>query len=210
MSKLLLPKKYLSYSQMTTWLTNKARYRKEYFENGDKLNTPYLAFGKDIAELVESGNYKELLPDLVVYDKPEFEIRCEIAGVPVLSFLDSYDSENNVFIELKTGKIPWTQSRVQKHEQLPFYATALKWRIGKIPEYCDLTWIETKDVGKKITWEDEETGLHNEERKTIEVTGRLKSFHRTFDEREILRMEQLIIRTAEEISEAYIKFLKEI
>jgi alpha-galactosidase/6-phospho-beta-glucosidase family protein len=195
---------------MTTWLTNKARYRKEYFENGDKLNTPYLAFGKDIAELVESGNYKELLPDLVVYDKPEFEIRCEIAGVPVLSFLDSYDSENNVFIELKTGKIPWTQSRVQKHEQLPFYATALKWRIGKIPEYCDLTWIETKDVGKKITWEDEETGLHNEERKTIEVTGRLKSFHRTFDEREILRMEQLIIRTAEEISEAYIKFLKEI
>lgn len=195
---------------MTTWLSNKARYRQEYFENGDKLNTPYLAFGKNIAELIESGQHKELLPDLVVYDKPEYEIRCEIAGVPVLSYLDSYDPYENVFIEMKTGKIPWTQSRVQKHEQLPFYATALKWSVGKIPEYCDLTWIQTKDIVKKQTWEDEESGLHNEVRNVIEVTGRLKSFRRTFDEREIARMEQLIIRTAEEISEAYIKFLKEI
>lgn len=202
--KLILPKSHLSYSQMTCWLSNPARYRKEYFENGEKLNTKFLSFGKNIAELIESGKHKELLPDLETYDSPEFKIECLVNGVPVLSFLDTYDSKRNVFREFKTGKIPWTKAKVQKHDQLVLYATMLKWSTGKMPEYCDLDWIETKEAAN------ESVDFWRESGKIINVTGRIISFHREFDEREIERMEELIVKVAYEISDAYQEFLKEI
>jgi hypothetical protein len=185
-------------------MSNPKRYRREYFEGGQKLDTKYLQYGKGIAEMIEKGEHTELLPDLIVYDTSEFEIRTTIRGVPVLSYLDDYNSTKNVFREKKTGKIPWTQAKVQKHDQLTFYATALFHSIGKIPEYCDLDWIETKD--RKTETED----FWRESKETVKVTGRVVSFHREFDEREIERMENLISKCAIEISEAYINFLKEI
>lgn len=203
-NKLILPKPHLSWSQMSCWLSNQARFRREYFEAGDKLDTKYLRFGKGIAKLVEEGKHKELLPDLVVYDSPEYEIRTDVLGVPILSYLDAYNSVENVFREYKTGKLPWTQSRVIKHGQLVFYAVALKHKIGKVPEYCDLDWIETRDGALEVD------DFWRENEKIIQVTGKIKSFHRTFDEREIEKMENLIVKVANEISEAYQAFLKEI
>lgn len=204
MEKLILPKPHLSWSQLSCWLSNPTRYRKEYFEAGDKLDTKYLRFGKGVADLIEKGIHKELLPDLVVYDKPEFEIKTNVLGVPILAYLDTYNSVENVFREFKTGKIPWTKQRVIKHGQLVFYAVALKHSVGKMPEYCDLDWIQTKEGGMEI----EDFWRSNE--KQINVTGIIKSFHREFDEREIEKMEQLIVKVANEISEAYQAFLKEI
>lgn len=210
MSNLILPKNYISWSQMNCWLTNKARFRREYFENSGKLDTKYLRFGKGIAKLIEEGKHKELLPDLIVYDTPEYEIKCEVAGVPILSFLDSYNEiatpivPANVFREYKTGTVPWDHVRVQQHDQLTFYATGLKWKKGKMPEYCDLDWIETKleKVDAGDFWREKEG--------EINVTGRIIPFHREFDEREVERMEDLIVKSATEISEAYIKFIEEI
>ncbi len=204
MDKLILPKKHLSWSSINCWMTNPERFRREYFEDGQKLDTKYLRFGKGIAKLIEEGKHTELLPDLVVYDKPEFEIRCDVVGVPMLAYLDGYDSERNVFLEYKTGKHPWTQAKVQKHDQLTLYATMLKAIIGKMPEYCDLYWIETKDGVAEV----EDFWRTNE--KEINVTGRIVPFHREFDEREIARMEFIIQKAAEEISEAYQDFIKEI
>lgn len=204
MDKLLLPKPHLSWSAMSCWISNPERFRREYFENSDKLDTKFLRFGKGIAQMIEEGKHKELLPDLIVYDKPEFEIRCEIEGVPMLSYLDSYDSVNNVFREYKTGKHAWTQTKVQKHDQLVVYATMLKHLTDKMPEYCDLDWIETKEGAMEV----EDFWRTNE--KQINVTGRIVSFHREFDEREIDRMENLIRKSAEEISEAYKRFIEEI
>jgi hypothetical protein len=108
------------------------------------------------------------------------------------------------FREYKTGKIPWTQAKVQKHDQLTFYATALKWSTGKMPEYCDLDWIETKE--SKTESDDFWRGSD----KILNVTGRVVSFHREFDEREVERMEQLIVKCAEQISCAYKSFINEI
>ncbi len=202
--KYLLPKPHLSWSAINCWMTNPERFRKEYFENSEKLDTKYLRFGKGVAKLIEEGKHKELLPDLLVYEKPEFELRCEIMGVPMLGFLDSYDPVKNVFLEYKTGKNPWDQRKVQKHDQLTLYATMLKHITGKMPEYCDLIWIETKDGPVQV----EDFWRSNE--KEINITGRLVTFHREFDEREIDRMEFIIQKAAEEISDAYKEFIKEI
>lgn len=203
-SRYLLPKPHLSWSSINCWMTNPERFRKEYFENSEKLDTKYLRFGKGVAKLIEEGKHKELLPDLVVYDKPEYELRCEIFGVPMLGFLDSYDSVNNVFLEYKTGKNPWDQRKVQKHDQLTLYATMLKHITGKMPEYCDLIWIETKEGAVEVNdfWRDNE--------KEINVTGKIVTFHREFDSREVDRMEFIILKAAEEISDAYKEFIKEI
>lgn len=200
----ILPKPHLSWSQLSCWLSNPNRYRKEYFEAGDKLDTKYLRFGKGVAKLVEEGKHKELLPDLVIYDKPEFKIETNVLGVPILSYLDTYNSVENVFREYKTGKLPWTKARAFKLGQLVFYATALKHSCGKMPEYCDLDWIETKEGVL------EQDDFWRENEKIINVTGRIVSFHREFDEREIEKMENLIVKVANEISDAYQLFLKEI
>ncbi len=204
MDKLILPRPYLSWSAINCWMSSPERFRREYFENGKKLDTKYLRFGKGIAELAEKGTLKELLPDLVVYDKPEFRMECEIAGVPLLGFIDSYDSKNNVFIEMKTGKNPWDQRKVQKHDQLTLYAAMLKALTGKMPEYCDLIWIETKEGAKQV----EDFWRTNE--KELNLTGKMVTFRREFDEREIDRMETIVQKAAEEISEAYQEFIKEI
>lgn len=208
--KLILPKPHISWSQLSCWLSNPARYRKEYFESGQKLDTKFLRFGKNIAELIESGKHKELLPDLETYDSPEYKIECYVREVPCLSFIDSYnavetiDTPANVFLEMKTGKIPWTKAKVQKHDQLVFYATMLKWSIGQMPEYCDLLYIETKEGSNESEDFWREAGKH------IYVTGKIVKFHREFDIRELERMEDLIVKVAWEISDAYQEYLKEI
>jgi hypothetical protein len=203
-NNIILPSKYLSWSQMTCWLKSPARYRQEYFEHGEKLDTRFLRFGKGVAELIESGKQKELLPDLIVYDIREHKIQTTVNGVPILSYLDDYDPIENVFREKKTGKIPWTQAKVQKHDQLVFYATALKWSIGKIPAYCDLDYIETREgaIEREDFWRSSD--------KIIQTTGRVVSFHREFYDSEIERMENLIVKVATEISEAYKEYIKEI
>lgn len=209
--KLILPKPHLSWSQLTLWLSNKDRYIREYFENGHKLDTKYLQFGKNIATMIENGQHKTLLPDLECYDSPEFEIKCLVMHiVPIFSKIDTYNKvatahlPANVFREYKTGKIPWTKAKVQKHDQLVFYATALKWSTGAMPEYCDLDWIETKDGTT------ETVDFWREGDKIVYTTGRIVSFHREFDEREIERMEELIVKVAWEISDAYQEWIKEI
>jgi len=206
----LLPKPHLSWSQLLLWKSSKDRYRREYFEGGRKLNTKYLRFGSNIATLIENEQHHDLIPDLETYDTPEHKIQCLVKNVPILSFIDSYnkvetiDVPANVFREYKTGKIPWTRSKVQKHDQLVFYATALKWSTGEMPQECYLDWIETRDTKKE-----KQSGLV-QNKPQVEVTGRVKSFRREFDENEIERMEDLIVKTAEEISEAYQNFIKEI
>jgi hypothetical protein len=203
-NKLILPKPHLSWSAMSCWTTSPARFRREYFECGNKLDTKYMRLGSGIAKLIEEGKHKTLLPDLIVYDTPEFEIRTEVLGVPILSYIDNYDSKNNVFREVKTGKIPWTQAKVIKHGQLVFYATALKHSCGIMPEYCDLDWVETKEesIDAGDFWRENE--------RIVQVTGKIKSFHREFFPTEIERMEELIVKSANEISEAYQNFLREI
>jgi len=189
---------------MNCWISSKARFRREYFEAGKKLDTRYLRFGKGIAKMIEDGTYKKILPELQVCEISEYKINTDVCGVPILSYIDDYDPKNNVFREKKTGKHPWTQAKVIKHGQLIFYATALKHSIGKMPDYCDLDWIETKDGKKEVD------DFWRENEKIVQVTGKIQSFHREFDEREIEKMEKLIVKSANEISEAYKSFLKEI
>jgi len=208
MAEYLLPKGYLSWSQMQVWETNKGRYRREYFETGKKLDTKYLRFGKSVAEKIEDGSYKDILPDLEVYQIPEYKILVTLDGVELLSYVDSYykpgEPDPNVFKEVKTGKHPWTQLKVQNHGQLLFYAVGLRIAHGSMPPFCELDWLETKDTERK-----EKSGFYTEDDKIV-LTGKMKTFRRYFDERELDAMEARILKNAKEIDEAYRLFINEI
>lgn len=202
MSKLILPKKYLSWTQIEMWSKSRDSYRKRYYVPSKSLDTDEIRFGKMISERIENGTIHELLPELVVYDKPEYRILQEIDNISLLSFIDSYDTKNNVFREYKTGKKPWTKSRVQSHDQLVFYALVLYLETGKLPEYCHLDWIHTdnKPLGT----------FSNAKKKEIYLTGEITPFKRIILEEEVLRLKKDIIRIANEISEDYQMFLSDI
>lgn len=207
---IILPKKHLSWSQYDLWNRDKKRYMSQYFENGKKLDTKYLRFGKGIASAIEDGTYKDILPDLHVYEKVEFRIDTVIDGINLLCFLDSYCPLTNVFDEYKTGKRSktgapsWDAAKVQKHGQLLFYATALANLTGEMPWHCDLHWLETKEGS------DDPDDFWAQADRKLELTGFVKTFRRDFDEREVARMRADIVRVATEISDVYKLFVAEL
>ncbi len=239
--KLILPKGYLSHSQMVCWMSNRARYVKEYFEDGERLKTRYLDFGSKFSKLIEDlgeimnripnrflaiqelkkgypmdENMESVLMELDIEGESEYQIGnsgkpddktpvCKIQGiVPILAFLDKYRSRDGSIGEYKTGLQPWTLARVQKHDQLPFYGAGLKASGKPMPEYADLHWVETKEVAT------EHVDFWRDGNKVIMATGKIKTFHRELDPREFERVEDLIIRVAWEISDAYQDHLAQI
>jgi len=202
--KIVLPKKHLSWSQFSMWKSSPDRYKREYFTKGRRLDTEALRFGKGFALSIEDGSYKQEVPDLEVYSEVEYEIKENIQGVNTLSFIDSYDPLLNVFREYKTGRVPWTKAKVQQHGQLLYYAVVLRKKTGKMPEYCHLDWIETEHS------DGDDQDFWSRAKKKLVVTGDIKSFEREFDERELDRMEQDILKTAQQISNAYKEFIYEI
>lgn len=220
---MILPKGYLSWSQMTCWMGNKERYVREYFEDGKRLDTRYLRFGskfskmvEDLCELMKTNpdrmmaikklaeeypmdeNMEAVLMELDIEGESEFKIECKVRGiVPTLAYLDKYVPRDGSIREYKTGLGEWTLAKVQKHDQLTFYGVSLKWCGKPLPPYADLQWIETRET------EQERVDFWRDGEKTISATGKIKTFHREFDEREFERMEDLIIKVAYEISDAY-------
>lgn len=226
---------------MYCWMTNPARYIKEYFEDAEKLDTRYLRFGSVFSKMVErlceimetipnrqfaiqelgkeftlDESLVAVLSELDIEGISEYQIGnsgrpddkhpiVKVRGeVPILAFLDKYIIKMNGIGEYKTGLAPWTMARVQKHDQLPYYGVGLKWGGQPLPGFADLHWIPTEEI------EQERVDFWRNGDKIIRAKGQIKTFHREFDEREFERMEELIIKVASEISDAYQNHLAQI
>lgn len=124
--------------------------------------------------------------------------------VPILCYLDKYVERTGGIQEYKTGLVEWTMAKVIKHDQLPFYGVGLRACGRPLPTYADLHWIGTKET------QQESVDFWRDGAKLISATGKIKTFHREFDEREFERMEDLIIKVAWEISDAYQDHLAQI
>lgn len=104
-----------------------------------------MTFGKVFAESVEDG--KALAP-VTILNHPEYKFEVEYEGIKLLGFVDSFDDKTcRELVEYKTGKTPWTQSKVDKHGQIDFYL-AMNWIANGVkPEEVSVTleWIPTQD-----------------------------------------------------------------
>lgn len=183
------------------WESSRATYRKNYYENAPKINTPEMRFGSESAANREKGIHDEI-PEHLRYDLPEFKLEITVEGVPCIGAVDCAHSSFKMFREDKTGVNPWTEVMVHKHDQLVMYATLLQYQTGVTPEYCDLVWIETKRVPKKAL------GLPMG-KYDIVATGNVETFRRNFDAREVDRMVKKIQQVAQEISEDYTQYLSQ-
>lgn len=143
------PRNYLSWSQMLCWEKGEDAYYQQYVL-GRRIETREMSFGKMIA----SGLEKEKTKDFVVEfcrsflpkpDKREHEILVNFEDVPLLVKMDGFSQDKTQVMidEYKTGKVKWTQKRVDEHGQLTMYAMAVWKDIGIMPN-LRLFWIPTR------------------------------------------------------------------
>lgn len=144
-------KDYLSFSQYSTYNASEKSYIKMYIQ-GIKLSNKYLDFGKHIGTALDDRDFKgdhnqELARELVGPrpDICEEELRETFNGIPLLGYADGTWKEQIKIDEYKTGKTAWTQKKVDKHEQLTFYAIMKHLQTGLPIEAIDieLIWLPT-------------------------------------------------------------------
>ncbi len=190
-----LPKPYLSHSAMDLWLTNKRRFRLRYYENNDPFEgNMYTRFGKKVHDDIEHG----LLPHVPVGTHHEHVISVTVAEVPLYARIDSITLATGTVYEHKTGLSPWSQNKVNKHNQLPFYLAMIRAKHGAYDHLCHLNWLETRldtidTIVDGFTFEDT----------TLSLTGRCETFDREIDDTKLDAFETFIHDTAMEISNDY-------
>lgn len=161
---MIRPRPYLSYSQLKLWESKGGpdKYRDQYLFGKQGFTNRGQALGSQIANSLESGQETgDLQKDLIVaqfpkYDLMDKEIMVDLKDgkevIPLLLKPDSCKSDHSAFYEYKTGKAgSWSQAKVDKDDQLTFYATGLYIITKKIPQ-LELIHAETEkdDIGKPV------------------------------------------------------------
>lgn len=203
-----LPKKYLSYSQISLWEKNKEGYRRRYYDNEPSAETLEMVYGKKIAKILETGRFNDhpILGKIPRYDTPEHKIDLMIDDVPFMGYIDSYDSQGHRFIEYKTGrngpnnKPRWDLPAVYKTDQIPIYSLMIKEKYGEVDNLAHLVWLRT--VFTKKTMEFEGHVLESDD-KDVKIDGHFEVFERNVFEYERQAMREKIIRIANEIEQDY-------
>lgn len=204
MHKYNLPKSYLSYSAAMLFLKDKQAYRDRYYLNKPGFTSIFTVFGKGFAERLERND--PTLAHIEKYSKPEYDIKCEIDGVPIRGFIDSYDPEKKAFLEYKTSITDmWCEESVKKHLQLDFYSMVIEYLFGEVQEECKLIWIGTQWKNNIIEYR----GHKFQGAKELELTGQVEVFPRVVTKEERLAVRQLFAKIAQEISDDYTAWLSQ-
>lgn len=187
---------YFSWSQFSLFNSSPLQFYKRY-GLGEKLFTPAFDKGKEFADYRETNEIPHYVDDPLLETvsklvptlyNPEYELNVEFAGIKLKAFLDDVDNDLIEFHEYKTGKEPWDQLKVEKHEQLDFYAFMLYvFSDSKIIPKCTLYWIETEEV-------EEPDGT-----KKLYYTGGVQKFERTFTKKDMINIGAKIVTTWEAI-----------
>jgi len=200
MKKLILPKKYLSFSQITLWEKSKDTYRKQYYDPNYQGYPPtvYMRFGNEVTEAMERGeDWVRFIPH-----EKEFERKLEgvIDGVPFVAYIDTINSLINKFKEQKSTMKRWSKKKIDDHFQLDLYSLFLEYIDGFVEDECDLVWVETRKKEKGEI----KKGLSNQGPKIeLELTGNFEVTPRVITKEDRQKARERIVRVAREISEDF-------
>lgn len=134
----------MSWSQFSCWETNKKQWFDRYILGKKGYATKEMVYGNVIGDRIQ--NEPDFVPSIPRLKHFEYTIKCTFERIPLIGHIDNY--EHSVVHEFKTGKVSWTQKRVDDHRQLDFYAMLL-WLSEKIPPQTlkiRLYWLPTEDV----------------------------------------------------------------
>lgn len=202
--KLLNPRGYISWTQVSMWRNSKDRYIRRYILGKDEdIRNSGIDYGKKAADAFESGEetddemlnmVSKILPR---YEIMEHEIRVPLltpnGSVDLLGKLDTFSPKTLQFRERKTGRIKWTQSKAERHFQLHHYQTMIWLKHGKFDPATHLDWAETEEVDG-----------------AVRLTGNVSTFEVTIGMPEILEYISLLSRVASEIDAVYRQELKKL
>lgn len=151
----LMPREYLSYSQMILWERSPELYKKIYLYGEDSYENEVMKLGREVAEMLELNKESENLAFEAVrqqiphyhYREKELRVKIKLRGyqITLLGKLDCYSKAK--IGEIKTGKL-WTQKKADESGQITFYTLIFYLLYKKFPALW-LHWIETKN--KEIT-----------------------------------------------------------
>ncbi len=175
-SKTKRPRAYLSYSAMSLLEKSEKQFIERYLEGMDGFQNDAMRFGSYVADELEKGESDDpqiqfLLTFLPNAGRRERTITVPYKKMKLLVRLDSSHPRYKSVREYKTGKVPWTQGKVDKNDQLTFYAMTLWVKTNKIPRLW-LDWLPT----------------HINEDGDIELTREIKSFRTERSVADILKM----------------------
>lgn len=127
----------LSWSSLSSWEYDKDKWACKYLENIVEPSNPVMDFGKFVGTKLATD--PKFLPDVPRLPVFEYGINYTFSGIPLVGFLDAYDSKIPAFYEYKTSgnKKRWTKETVKQHGQLDMYAMLLYMSLKIKPE--DLT-----------------------------------------------------------------------
>ena len=161
-----MPRPYLSWSQLNMWEKDPNLYYQVYFEGLDQFRTKYLELGTRMATALENGFDAEndpmmemMLIYMPTYQIKEFDIKENFEDIPLFGKLDGFDVNNLIVGEYKSGK-KWTQSMVDNHSQLTFYAFLVWLKYKVLPKQIFLHWAQTYE---------DENGI-------LKLTGHIQTF----------------------------------
>ena len=149
----MTPKGYLSWSQLSVWEASPKTYKKIYID-GYRLHNRGMELGSLVANSLETGEETgDIIMDTILSQFPrlestEVEINCTLQlgelAIPLVGRIDAVDRNFKTFYEYKTGSVPWTQNKADKHGQITFYAFMIREKYKIIPKNIELIWAPTK------------------------------------------------------------------
>ena len=200
---LILPNGYLSFSQITLWLSGKESYRKRYYPDvaPKSYSTMEMDFGNKVTLAMENGeDWVDFIPHHEIFERG---ILNNVNGVPVIAYIDN-STKFNRFREQKSGRTPWTAGKVAKHKQMDLYSVILELEDGFVEDECDLIWVKTVKEEVVVDKIELMPGIFSEKTETqLRLTGEYEIIPRiiTPEDRRIMR--ELVYTVGKEIAEDY-------
>lgn len=150
MKKMFDKTRPLSWSAISSFEYDPEQWYRKYVLNQKDDETKEMMFGKALATALEKGTCD--IPDLVkkLPHTKEHPFKVMFGKIPLIGFADDFDNKTFTSLnEVKTGKKPWTQKRVDEHGQFDMYLL-MNYITNKVkPEDvdCMLHWLPTQENG---------------------------------------------------------------
>lgn len=158
---LILPRGYLSPSQVDMWETDRPKYIRKYVLGQDiSFSSKYTEYGNKFGSAMETDEETDdELINLAMDIVPKYKFREKVLEVMVetedgwfiiMGKLDTFQDEPLMMREYKTGGPKWTQARVDKSNQVIHYIAMIYLIYKRLPEKAHLDWLETHLVNGDV------------------------------------------------------------
>lgn len=139
-----------SWSSLSSFWWDKEEWFMRYILGVKSPETAELKFGAAFAKSIEDGSCD--IPELMQHltGRKEHPFKVMFGKIPLMGYADDFDPVTFKRLEeVKTGKKPWDQKRVDEHGQIDMYLL-MNYISNKIkPEEvrCRLHWLPTEQNG---------------------------------------------------------------